>query len=221
MANNFERMNKLIFDGRPPREARHEAILESTERSPRRAQRRNFEQLRSTILATRSSSQPPSYENLDSPRAPRTKSPDLETNVPPVVHTSYVDAVVAAHRMQIHYADVTSVNIERQLTKLESMKVLHFPFELQLISCKLLQNLAKLSESKKLTVPKKRLVGAGSDTASDFSELAKESDEITAKKWAKLQEIKLRIHQIRQVKEAIHKLLTNELVNICSQYYIL
>lgn len=111
MEENFSRMQELMISGHSPHEARQQTIQESSE------------QLEPRAKVTRSSSQPPPIDTLK-PRVPRIESPLVKkTTETPIRRTSYVDTLVATHQIQLQYSDRVVVGVERQMTKLESIKV--------------------------------------------------------------------------------------------------
>ncbi|CAI2349278.1 unnamed protein product [Caenorhabditis sp. 36 PRJEB53466] len=125
MEHNFTRMHDLIQNGSPRQAAREQVLVETAAsvRCPRGADRR--------VIHSRSSSQPPPIDTFNAPgpsssylnQRAATPTQSVETAQPPEpVHRSYVDTLIAAHQMQMRYADVTAAQIDRQQAKLERMQ---------------------------------------------------------------------------------------------------
>ncbi|CAO4369545.1 unnamed protein product [Caenorhabditis nigoni] len=190
MEENFTKMHDLVLSGHTLEEARQQAIAETTRtdnRSPRSSARRSS--VETTVIVNRSSSQPAPIEKLNSiPLFSRTSSPGpSRSNDPPTVHTSYVDTLVATHRMHMQYADRVVVSVEKQMTKLESMKFL--------------QNLASLSPAAEEA--KRRRMAADA-----FRKLV-ETNEQREKKLEVVRDLKDRIRKITDVQLSTHQLVSN------------
>lgn len=189
MEENFSRMQDLVFSGHSVKEAREKALEETSgsHRSPRTLSRRSIEE--TTVIVNRSSSQPPPIETLNSfPRVMRTESPGpSRVKEAPVIRTSYVDTLVATHQMHMQYADRVVVSVEKQMTKLESMK--------------LLQNLAALSPVAK-EAQRRRM-------AAEALRKLVETKEQTDKKLEVIRDLKDRIAKITNVQLATHKLVSS------------
>lgn len=193
MEENFTRMQGFVFSGHSVKEARERALAETTVgttgsyRSPRPASRRSSEE--NTVIVDRSSSQPPPIETLNSlPRVSRNGSPGpSRVTETASIRTSYVDTLVATHQMHLQYSDRVVVSVEKQMTKLESMK--------------LLQNLAALSPAAK-EAKRRRMVAE--NLPKDV-----ETTEQTEKKLAVVRDLKERILKITNVQLATHQLVSS------------
>ncbi|PIC42778.1 hypothetical protein B9Z55_009742 [Caenorhabditis nigoni] len=190
MEENFTKMHDLVLSGHTLEEARKQAIAETTRtdnRSPRSSARRSS--VETTVIVNRSSSQPAPIEKLNSiPLFSRTSSPGpSRSNDPSTVHTSYVDTLVATHRMHMQYADRVVVSVEKQMTKLESMKFL--------------QNLASLSPAAE-EAKRRRM-------AADALRKLVETNEQREKKLEVVRDLKDRIRKITDVQLSTHQLVSN------------
>ncbi|EGT34686.1 CBN-RSA-2 protein [Caenorhabditis brenneri] len=190
MEENFSRMQDLVFSGFSIQEARDKTITEMTirengGRSPRRSSRRIDE----NIETNRSSSQPPPIETLNMlPRLSKPESPmptSFTAKETPILRTSYVDTLVATHQMQIQYADRIAIGVEKQMTKLESLK-----------------NLAALSKSPSAEARKRR--------ESEALRMLVETNEQKTKKLEVIKELKERIEKITNVQLSIHQLVSSQ-----------
>ncbi|CAO4369562.1 unnamed protein product [Caenorhabditis nigoni] len=187
MEENFTKMHDLVLSGHTLEEARQQAIAETTRtdnRSPRSSARRSS--VETTVIVNRSSSQPAPIEKLNSiPLFSRTLSPGpSRSNDPPTVHTSYVDTLVATHRMHMQYADRVVVSVEKQMTKLESMK-----------------SLASLSPAAE-EAKRRRM-------AADALRKLVETNEQKDKKLEVVRDLKDRIRKITDVQLSTHQLVSN------------
>ncbi|CAA19535.2 Regulator of spindle assembly protein 2 [Caenorhabditis elegans] len=176
MEENFSRMQELMISGHSPHEARQQTIQESSE------------QLEPRAKVTRSSSQPPPIDTLK-PRVPRIESPLVKkTTETPIRRTSYVDTLVATHQIQLQYSDRVVVGVERQMTKLESIK-----------------NLAAANRSP--------IIAEEAKKRRNEAEAVRKLIEVetqNAKKRAVIQELKDRIDKLTQAQLAIHQLVSSQ-----------
>uniref|UniRef100_A0A1I7TF05 ULP_PROTEASE domain-containing protein n=1 Tax=Caenorhabditis tropicalis TaxID=1561998 RepID=A0A1I7TF05_9PELO len=195
--DNFSKMENLVLSGQSLQEARNQVIAQSSreasyiDRSPRRSLRRT---VGDGLGVNRSSSQPPPIASLNVlPRTSRPESPSTVNNKSidtPILRTSYVDTLVSTHQVQIQYADQVAVGVERQMTKLESMK--------------LLQNLAALSRSPSAEEARRKRVAA------EALRKQVETKEQRDRKLEVVQDLKERIEKITNIQLSIHQLVSSQ-----------
>uniref|UniRef100_A0A8R1HKR6 Uncharacterized protein n=1 Tax=Caenorhabditis japonica TaxID=281687 RepID=A0A8R1HKR6_CAEJA len=167
---NFAKMQEMIFSGKPEDRAEELAGTAGIEKYKH-------------------------IEKTPSPKRGRTPSPKYEKVETPILQSSsYVSTLVTAHQLHMKYAE-TSVKVEQQMTKAES-----------------LAKLAEYSKKPELAPKKKKTRRRESDTdQTDTSGYFELEDEIrVAKKWEVIKDIKGRIEKINKVQQCTQDIVTKK-----------